>query len=132
MGVCVCSCMQCTYTYVRIYPYFGMNVDLETVQCIFTHSVSIIFIFKINIVDFVLAQIIISKRLCIPISFNYDLSQKGISCFSNKRQMLNLREQGVEGDALRKMRGYFLLADRTTRLNRCSMKWNKLKKQSVT
>lgn len=44
----------------------------------------------------------------------------GMSCVLNKQQMLNVWELQVEGDAFGKMRGYFLLADGTKGLNRCS------------
>lgn len=54
-------------------------------------------ILKINIFCFVLARIICSKRLCIHLSLNYDVSRKGISCILNKQQMLHVRELGVEG-----------------------------------
>ena len=75
-----------------------MNEDSDTFQCIFTHNFT--FIFKINSLDVVLAQILIYKGFYIHMSLNYELSKNGISCILNRHQMSNVRELGVDGDAL--------------------------------
>ena len=75
-----------------------MNEDSDTFQCIFTHNFT--FIFNINSLDFVLAQILIYKGFYIHVCLSYYLSKKGISCILNRHQMSNVRELGVEGDAL--------------------------------
>lgn len=125
LKILVCVCVHVVCMHLCVYPYFGMDVGSDTASSIIPLLISLILIFKINILDFVLAQTIISKGLYMHMSLNYGLSQKGISCILNQQQMLNARELGVERGALRKMRGYFLLVDGATRLNRCSMKWKK-------
>lgn len=49
--------MQCACISVCmcVYLYFDKSMDSDTVDFIFTYLISLIFIFKINILDFVLA-----------------------------------------------------------------------------
>lgn len=114
--MCVCVHVMC------VYLYFDMNVDSDNCSA-FLHIQLHLFLFLKSIFwisywlrwllpkdrTFMYIWIMISSKREFPASW----ITTGIEC----------KGPGGGGDALGKMRGYFLLADGTTRLNRCSMKW---------
>ena len=114
--ICVCACY--------VYLYFDMKVDSDNCSA-FLHIQLHLFLFLKSIfwISYWLRWLLPRDRTLMYIwimisskrEFPASWITKGIEC----------KGPGGGGDALGKMRGYFLLADGNTRLNRCSMKWKK-------